>query len=112
MPEKTKEELSKEANKILGTMIDLTKLSKDELTALYEALVKFKEAQEFPLPLLDRPLGEILDKRVGNKSLRETSLREILGLPKDRKGLFGFGILGRLFERVEEKKSESQTPEA
>jgi len=108
MPEKTKEELSEEINKILGTTIDLIKLSKDDLTALHEALIKFKEAQEFPLPLIDRPLGEILDKRVGNKSLRETSLREILGLPKERKGLLGLGLLPRLLGRPEEKESESK----
>jgi len=109
MPEKTKEELSEEINKILGTDIDLLKLTKDDLTALHEAIVKFKEAQEFPLPLLDRPLGEILDKRIGNKSLRETSLREIFGLPKDRKGLFGFGILGRLLAERGAQKSEPET---
>jgi len=109
MPEKTKDELSEEINKVLGTTIDLTKLSKDDLTALHEAILKFKEAQEFPLPLLDRPLGEILDKRIGNKPLRETSLREILGLPKNRKGLFGFGILGRLFTERGVEKSESES---
>jgi len=104
MPEKTKEELSEEINKILGTTIELTKLSKDDLTTLHGALIKFKEAQEFPLPLLDRPLGEILDKRIGNKTLREISLREILGLPKERKGLLGLGLLPRLLGRPEEKE--------
>jgi len=109
MPEMTKEELSEEINKILGTTIELTKLSKDDLTVLHGALIKFKEAQEFPLPLLDRPLGEILDKKVFNKPLRESSLREILGLPKDRKGLFGFGILGRLLTERGVEKSEPST---
>jgi len=111
MPEKTKEELSEEINKILGTTttIDLTKLPKDDLTALHEALIKFKEAQEFPLPLIDRPLGEILDNRIGNKSLRDTTLREILGLPKERKGLLGLGLLPRLLGRPEEKESEAKT---
>jgi len=109
MPEKTKDELSDEINKILGTTIDLTKLPKDDLTALHEALIKFKEAQEFPLPLIDRPLGEILDKKVFNKPLRETSLREILGLPKERKGLLGLGFLPRLLARTEEKESEQKT---
>jgi len=109
MPEKTKEELSEEINKILGINIDFTRLPKDDLTTLHEALAKFKEAQEFPLPLLDRPLGEILEKRIGDKPLRETSLREILGLPKDRKGLFGFGILSRLLTERGAEKSEPQT---
>jgi hypothetical protein len=110
MPEKTKEELSEEINKILGTTIDLTKLTKDDLTALQEALLKFKEASEFPLPLIDKPIGEILDKKVFNKPLRETSLREILGLPKEGKGLLGLGLtnLPRLRERLEERKSESK----
>jgi len=106
MPDKTKEELSEEINKILGTEIDLTKLTKDDLTGLQEALVKFKEAMEFPLPLLDKPLGEILDKKLFNKPLRETTLREMLGLSKDRKGFLGFGILGRILERLEEKQDE------
>jgi len=109
MPERTKEDISEEINKILGTTIDLTKLAKDDLTALHEALIKFKEAQEFPLPLLDRPLGEILDKRIGDKSLRETSLREILGLPKERKGLLGLGLLPRLLGRPGEKESEPKS---
>jgi len=106
MPEKPKEELSEEINKILGTTIDLTKLTKDDLTTLLEALVKFKEASEFPLPLLDRPLGSILDERLGSRPLRELSLADILGLPKERKGLFGFGILGRILEHGELKKTE------
>jgi len=109
MPERTKEELSEEINKILGTVIDLTKLTKDDLTALYEALVKFKEATEFPLPLLDRPLGEILDQKVMNHPIRDLSLADILGLPKERKGLLGFGLLPRILGRLEEKKSESKT---
>jgi len=100
MPEKTKEDLSMEINKILGTTIDLTKLTKDDLTVLHDALLKFKETLEFPLPILDRPLGEILDKKVFNKPLRETSLREILGLSKERKGLLGLGLIPRILEGV------------
>jgi len=99
MPEKMKEELSVEINNILGTEIDLTKLTKDELTELHEALVKFKEAHEFPLPLLDRPIGEILDQKFMNRPLRDLTLADVLGLPKERKGLFGFGVLGHLLSR-------------
>jgi len=108
MPEKTKEEISEEINKILGTTIDLVKLTKDDLAALHEALVKFKEVQEFPLPLLDRPLGEILDQKVFNKPLRETSLRDLLGLPKEGKGILGLGLLPRLLRRAEEGGKPSQ----
>jgi len=98
MPEKTKEKLSDEINKILGTTIDLTKLAKDDLVELHEALTKLKET--IPIPLLDRPLGEIIDNRIGNRPLKELSLADILGLPKERKGIFGFGILpGRILER-------------
>jgi len=105
MPEKTKEELSEEINKLLGTSIEFAKLTKDELTTLNEALAKFKEAAEFPIPLLDKPLGDILDKKIGNKSLRESSLRDILGLPKEG-GIFGFGILTRRFLKREENQAE------
>jgi len=111
MPEKTKEELSEEINKLLGTGIDFAKLTKDDLTALNEALIKFKEAAEFPLPLLDKPIGQILDKKVGDKSLRESSLRDILGLPKEG-GLFGFGILSRRFlQKREENQAEKPARE-
>lgn len=108
MPEKSKLEISEEINKILGTAIDLTKLTKEELTELHEALIKFKEATEFPLPLLDRPLGEILDQKFMNRPLRELTLRDVLGLPKERKGILGLGILSRILGKVEEKKSESE----
>jgi len=106
MPEKTKEELSEEINKFLGTTIDFLKLSKDDLVVLNEALIKFKENAEFPLPLLDKPIGEILDKKIiGDKSLRESSLRDLFGLPNEG-GLFGFGILTRRrFQKKEESKA-------
>jgi len=107
MPEKTKEELTATINEILGTTIDFGRLSKDDLTTLHEALVKLKEANEFPLPLLDRPLGDILDKKIGDKSLRESTLRDILGLPKGRKGLFGFGILRFLQDKGEQIESKT-----
>jgi len=106
MPEKTKEEISEEINKILGTTIDLTKLTKDDLVTLHEALAKFKEVAEFPLPLLDKPIGEILDRKIMNRPLRELSLADVLGLPKERKGLLGLGILPRILSRTEERKSE------
>lgn len=107
MPEKTKEELSEEINKILGTTIDLTKLTKDDLTVLNEALIKFKEAVEFPLPLLNRPIGEILDQQLMNRPVRDLSLADIFGLSKERKGLFPFGVIPSLFSRMGEKKNES-----
>jgi len=107
MPEKTKEDLSAEINNILGTTIDLTKLTKDDLTTLHEALLKFKEATEFPLPFIDRPIGEILDKKFMNRPLRDLSLADILGLSKERKGLLGLGILPRILARAEEKKNGS-----
>jgi len=103
--EKTKEQISEEINKLLGTTIDFAKLTKDDLTVLNEALIKFKETAEFPLPLLDKPLGQILDKKIGDKSLRESSLRDILGLPNEG-GLFGFGILSRRFLKKEENQVE------
>lgn len=107
MPEKTKEELSEEINKLLGTTIDFEKLTKDDLTTLNEALIKFKEAAEFPLPLLDKPLGEILNEKLGGKALRESSLRDLFGLPKEG-GLLGFGILSRRFLKKETKEEPSQ----
>lgn len=106
MPEKTKEELSEEINKLLSTTIDFMKLTKDDLTVLNEALIKFKEAAEFPLPLLDKPIGEILDKKFGNKPLRDSSLRDLFGLPKEGGGLFGFGILSRRLLKNKENQAE------
>jgi len=101
MPERTKEEISDEVNEILGTSIDFTKLNKEELITLLEAIIRLKQASEFPLPLLERPLGEILDTEIFNKPLRETSLAEILGINEllnKRKGLFKFGILSRFMK--------------
>jgi len=109
MPDKTKEELSEEINKILGTTIALEKLTKDDLVALHDALAKFKEeAAEFPFPLLDRPIGEILDKKFMNRPLRELTLSDLFGLPKERKGLLGLGLFPRLLRRVEESGKPSQ----
>lgn len=105
--EKTKEDFSQEINKLLGTSIDFAKLTKEDLAKLNEAIVKIKEATEFPLPLLDKPLSKILDQKVFNKPLGETSLRELLGLPKG-KGLFGFGLLPRFLSEKGEQ-SESKT---
>jgi len=92
----TKEEFSTEINKILGTTIDFTKLSKEELTSLHGALTKAKEDSD--ISLLDTPLGDLFDKKVFN---RATTLRELLGLPKGRKGILGFGIIGKVLKEVE-----------
>lgn len=101
MTDKTKEELSEELNDILGTSIDFTKLTKDELQSLYEAILKLKEHLAI-FPLLDKPLGQILDKKILGKPLREITLRELLGLPKERKGIFGLGIMSRIINKLEE----------
>jgi len=90
MPEETKEEISAKLNELLKTDIKFEKLSKEELTQLCEAIDKIK----VPLPLIDRPIGEILDARIGNRPLREQSLADLFGLPKERGGILGFGILG------------------
>ena len=109
-PEKTKDEISEEINTLLGTSIDFAKLTKDDLVMLQGALAKFNQSAEFSMPLLDKPIGDILDKRIFNKTVRETTLRDLFGLPKEGKGIFGFGILGNLRRRpekeVEEKKTE------
>ncbi len=106
--EETKEELSAKLNELLTTDIKFEKLSKEELIALWEAIGKIKEASEFPLPLIDRPLGEILDKKFMNRPLRELTLSDILGLPKERKGLLGLGLLPRILGKTEEKKSAEE----
>jgi len=105
MPEKTKEELSEELNKVLGTTVDFAKLSKDDLIALSEAIDKLR----LPLPIIDRPLGEILNENVANRPLRDLTLADLLGLPKERKGLFGLGLIPRLRERLEEKTEEKKS---
>jgi len=94
VPDKTKEELSAQVNKVLGTTIDFTKLTKEELQTMTGALTKLKE-NEFPLPLLDRPLAEMLGDKF--HLTKQTTLRDVLGLPKgSKKGLLGFGLLSRL----------------
>ena len=108
-PEKTKDAISEEINTLLGTSIDFAKLTKDDLVVLQGALAKFNQSAEFSIPLLDKPIGDILDKRIFNKTVRETTLRDLFGLPKEGKGIFGFGILANLRRRpaeAEEKKTE------
>ncbi len=105
---RTKEELSGEINKMLGTDIDFTKLSKDELEKLYEAVQRL----QWPFPILDKPLGEILnriDRRVLGKPLRELTLAELFGLPKEGKGLLGLRVLTRIMSRMEEKLGEPKS---
>ena len=102
-----KEEFSNAINQLLGieTPIDFTKLSKTELETLHGALTKIKEKDEELLPLLDKPLGQILDRKVLGKPLGETSLRDFLGLKKDRQGILGLGILRRLLSGEDSAKS-------
>jgi len=58
MVNKTKDELSEELNEILGTSIDFTKLTKEDLTSLYEAILKLKEGMVI-FPLLDKRKEQI-----------------------------------------------------
>lgn len=101
MEEKTKEELSEELNELLGTEINFMKLNKEELVDLYKAVLKIKEASAI-FPLLDKPIGQILDKKFLGKPLKDMTLRELFGLSKERKGFFGLGIMSRIINKLEE----------
>lgn len=106
MSEETKETLSTKLNELLKTNIKFDKLSKEELVQLWEAIGKIKDVEAAAmLPLLDRPIGEILDKKVMNRPLRDLTLSEVFGIPKERvKGFLGLGVLPRIFAAREEEK--------
>jgi len=87
-----KEELSTKVNELLGlkdSPIDFTKLSKDELNRLCEAVESFSlGAGVFGKKLLNRPVGELMDMR----------LRDVFKEIREGKGILGLGLVRTLIE--------------
>lgn len=92
----SKEELSGKINELLGfkdNPLDLTKLTKEDLSRLYEAVESLALGGGiFGKKLLNRPVGELMDMR----------LRDIFKEVREGKGILGLGLLRLLFE--EKKK--------
>jgi hypothetical protein len=95
----SKEDLSARLNELLGLKdnpVAFEKLSKEELTRLCEAVENLALGGGLlGQKILNKPLGEVMNMRV----------RDILKDAREGKGLFGFGILGRL---LEERKPRAQ----
>jgi len=91
-----KEEMSGKINELLGfkdSPIDLTKLSKEDLGRLYEAVESLALGGGIlGKKLLNRPVGELMDMR----------LRDVFKEVREGKGILGLGLLRSLFE--EKKK--------
>ncbi len=97
MPEKlTKEKLAEEIMDVLGLSLDsLNRMTKSDLTQLYKRLSAGGD-------ILDRPLSEILDEKIGGKPLRDMTLGEIAEQVKDQ-GPLGLGILPEIRRAVREE---------
>lgn len=89
----SKEELSEEIMDFLGLaeLESLTRMTRADLIKLYEAVQGLKNAS-IGVALFDKPLGEILDQKIGGKPVRELTLGEIVATIR-REGPLGLGIL-------------------
>lgn len=87
----SKEEICAKLNEVLALSnnpIDFTKLSKDELVRLYEAVENLSVGGSLlGLKILNRPVGELLEMR----------LKDVLKEIKNGKGILGLGLIDKLF---------------
>jgi hypothetical protein len=95
----TKEELSAEINKLLGAQLaSLSRMTLEDLKLLRDVLSKGPEQGQFLGAVFRRPLKDVLNEKILDKSLGELSLMEILGM--EDKGILGFGVLPRIRSMV------------
>lgn len=94
----TKEELVEGINKVLGIQIDsLSRMNLDDLKILRDALTKIApQGQQMFGKFFNRPLREVLNEKVMDKSLGELSLMELLGMENKEGGILGFGFLPKI----------------
>lgn len=95
-----KEELSNKINEMLGLKenpIDFTKLSKDEMIRLYEAIESLTIGGGIlGFKILKKPIGEIMNMK----------LVDLLKDIRDGKGILGLGLLKNLIEHKPEKEQK------
>lgn len=104
----TKDELSVEINKLLGTQLaSLSRMTLEDLKLLREVLSKGPEQGQFLGAVFRRPLKDVLNEKILDKSLGELSLMEILGMENKEGGLLGFGLLPRIRTMVSGEKKQT-----
>ena len=104
----TKEELSAEINKLLGTQLaSLSRMTLEDLKLLREVLSKGPEQGQLLGAFFRRPLKDVLNEKILDKSLGELSLMELLGMEKKEGGILGFGVIPRLRNMVSGEKKET-----
>ena len=97
----TKEELAAEITKLLGVGLDsLTRMTLEDLKILRDILSKGPEQGQFLGAVFRRPLKDVLNEKILDKSLGELSLMEILGMEDKGSGILGFGVLPRIRSMV------------
>jgi hypothetical protein len=104
----TKDELSVEINKLLGTQLaSLSRMTFDDLKILRDILSKGPEQGQFLGAVFRRPLKDVLNEKILDKSLGELSLMELLGMEDKGGGILGLGLLPRLRTLVSGEKKET-----
>lgn len=101
----TKEELAVEITKLLGVGLgSLTRMTLEDLKLLREVLSKGPEQGQLFGAVFHRPLKDVLNEKILDKSLGELSLMELLGMEDKGSGILGFGLLPRLRTMVSGEK--------
>ena len=81
----------------------------EDLKSLKEALSKAPEKGQLFGAVFHRPLKDILNEKLLDKTLGELSLMEILGMENKEGGLFGFGVIPGLRKLVTGTGEKKQT---
>ena len=106
----TKEELSAEINKLLGAQLaSLSRMTLEDLKILRDVLSKGPEQGQFLGAVFRRPLKDVLNEKILDKSLGELSLMEILGMESKGGGILGFGVLPWIRNKVSGTGEKKQT---
>lgn len=85
----TKDQLAEEIMDVLALDLEsLTRMTKEDLVKLCQAVETLKSGEG----LLDKPLKDILDQKIGGKPVRDLTLGEIVSTVRDE-GPLGLGIL-------------------
>lgn len=93
-------------NKILGTTLKLSKISKSDLEGLYSAISKHASGSvlgSLGQNILSKPLSEVLKHRAGKRPLGEMTLNDVFGAVSESvggKGPLGLGLLPRVLGKL------------
>jgi len=99
-------------NKILGTKLKLSKISKSDLEGLYSAVSKHASGSvlgsfgSLGQNVLNKPLAEVLKSRAGKRPLGEMTLNDVFGAVGESvggEGPLGLGLLPRILGKFEKR---------